>query len=299
MAGAATVALAFAPLGEVRCALGESPVYDARRDTLWFCDIVGRSLHRVDLGNAAHRSYDFDSEVCSLGIAASGRLVVALRKTVGLFDPGDGSFVPLATLEAHAPRSRLNDGKVGPDGAFFVSSLDDSPERAPVGMLYRVDGAGRVEARVSGLRTPNGLAFTADGHTMFLSDTRGPWIDRWDFDPATGAMSSRRRFADLDEASGRPDGGATDSEGGYWSAGISAQRLNRFAPDGTLAAVYPLPLAAPTMPCFGGRDLHRLFVTSARDGRPAELLARYPLSGATLGAESPVAGAPVALFRDA
>ena len=75
--------------------------------------------------------------------------MLALRKAVGLFDPDDGSFVPLASIEAEAPRIRLNDGKVGPDGAFFVSSLDDTPERAPVGTLYRVDASGRVEAKVS------------------------------------------------------------------------------------------------------------------------------------------------------
>jgi sugar lactone lactonase YvrE len=290
--------LEVSPLGAVRCALGESPVYDARRDALWFCDVVGQTLHRIDLATGAHRFYPFDSEVCSLGIAISGRIVVALRKVVGLFDPDNGSFAVIAEIEADRPQTRLNDGKVGPDGAFFVGTIDDRPERSPIGTLYRIDAAGRVEAKVTGLLTSNGLAFSPDGRTMFHSDTRGGWIDRWRFDPASGAISERSRFANLDDASGRPDGGATDAEGGYWSAGITAARLNRFAADGRLVAVYALPVAAPTMPCFGGKDLRRLFVTSARAGRPEEALTRYPLSGATLAGTSPVAGAPVGLFRD-
>ena len=208
-------ALDFAPLGPVRCRLGESPVYDARRDALWFADITGRTLHSVDLATGFHRFHGFDSEVCSLGIAVSGRLVVALRKVVGLFDPDGGGFSRIAEIEPERTTSRLNDGKVGPDGAFFVATIDDRPERSPIGTLYRVDASGRVEAKVSGLRTSNGLAFTADGRIMFHSDTRAGWIDRWDFDPATGTMSGRARFAELDDAGGRPDGGATDIGGGY------------------------------------------------------------------------------------
>src|SRR5258705_528561 len=84
-------------------------------------------------------------------------------------------------------------------------------------------------------------SISPDGRTMFHSDSRAGWLDRWDFDPANGAISNRMRIADLDEAMGRPDGGATDINGDYWSAGISAQRLNRFAPDGRLIESYPVP----------------------------------------------------------
>ena len=111
-------------------------------------------------------------------------------------------------------------------------------------------------------------------------------------------ISNRTRIAQPDEATGRPDGGATDAEGCYWSAGVSAACLNRFTADGELVASYPLPVAAPTMPCFGGRDLRTLFVTSLRTAGRRELLARYPLTGITIMARSPVAGAPVSRFRD-
>ena len=97
---------------------------------------------------------------------------------------------------------------------------------------------------------------------------------------------------------GRPDGAATDAEGCYWSAGVSAQRLNRFAADGRLLASYPVPVAAPTMPCFGGKDFRTLYLTSLRHRRDPALLARYPLTGITLAAPSPVAGAAVSLFED-
>jgi sugar lactone lactonase YvrE len=282
--------LAFTPLIDLKCRLGESPVYDQQANRLHFVDIPARQLHTLRLGDGRISSRDFDSEVCSLGLAASGRLVVALRKNVVLYDPASDAVQPLCTIEADRAETRLNDGKVGPDGAFWVGSMDERPERQPIGALYRVDGAGNAELKVEGVRVSNGLAWTADGEFMFHADSLGPWIDRWNFDRWTGKMSDRARFAEPDDATGRPDGGTCDAEGFYWSAGVSAGRLNRFAPDGQLIESHVVPAAAPTMPCFGGPDFRTLYLTSLREGRPAEEIEQTPLSGSLFAAAAPVAG---------
>ena len=73
--------------------------------------------------------------------------------------------------------------------------MDDRPGKEPIAALYRVDPSGKVERKVDGLVISNGLAWTADGEVMFHADSRGPWIDRWRFDRATGAISGRTRFA--------------------------------------------------------------------------------------------------------
>ena len=293
--------LEFKALNDKQCTLGEGPAFDDRRNALWYCDIIERAIHCHDIATAEVRTWTFASEVGSLGLAESGRLGVALRHEVGLFDPADGSFRTIASIDEDRPaETRLNDGKVGPDGAFWVGTMDDRerPVKEPIGALYRVEASGRVERKIDEVIVSNGLAFSPDGRTMFHSDSRGKWIDRWDFDPQGGAIANRRRIAELDDAIGRPDGGATDAEGCYWSAGVSAARLNRFAPDGALMESFAVPVAAPTMPCFGGAGLKRLFVTSLRVGRPPELLERYPLTGTVIVAESPVAGSPVSRFRD-
>ena len=294
--------IAFAPLNDARCELGEGPTWDARRNGLWSVDIDASALHFADIGAGTRRQWSFPSQVCSIGIAESGRILVALRHTVGLFDPDTEGWTEIASIEADgADDTRLNDGKVGPDGAFWVGTMNCRNEavKAPIACLYRVTADGKVEKKVDQLVTSNGLAFAPDGRTMFHSDSRGPWIDRWDLDPATGAIGNRKRIATLDDATGRPDGGATDMEGCYWSAGITAQRLNRFDREGRLLAHYPVPVAAPTMPCFGGPDLKTLYVTSLRVGRKPEVLEKYPLTGIVIVGRSPVAGSPVSMFKDA
>ena len=292
------MSLSFTCIADLKCRVGESPVYDERTNRLFFVDIPACKLYAMEVGDAALRSWTFESDVCSLGLAASGRLVVALRDEVILFDVASETQVQLCSIEADRPETRLNDGKVGPDGAFWVGSMDTRSEKQPIAALYRVDGQGGVERIVEGLITSNGLAWTADGEVMFHSDTRGPWIDRWSFDRHSGKADARRRFAELDDAAGRPDGGACDASGFYWSAGVSAGKLNRFAYDGRLVEAHSLPVPAPTMPCFGGPDFRTIYLTSLRDGRPAEVLESAPQSGGVFAAASPVAGFPPWRFLD-
>ena len=290
--------LEFTCLADLKCEIAESPVYDEREGCLYFCDILGRRIYSMRIATGDLRSWTFESEVGSLGLAAGGRLVVALRDSVILFDPATEMRTEICRIEADRPETRLNDGRVGPDGAFWVGSMDDRPEKQPIGALYRVNPSGRVERKVEGLVVSNGLAWTADGEIMFHADSRGPWIDRWRFDRWEGAISGRERFAVLDEATGRPDGGSCDAEGFYWSAGVSAGRLNRFAPDGALFEVHAAPVPAPTMPAFGGPGFRTLFLTSLRQGRSVEVLESAPQSGGVFSAQSPVSGFPSWRFLD-
>jgi sugar lactone lactonase YvrE len=130
---------------------------------------------------------------------------------------------------------------------------------------------------------------------MFHTDSRRGQLDAWDFSPNTGGIGNRRRLATLTEAEGRPDGGATDAEGCYWSAGTSAGCLNRFSPAGELIARQKLPVPAPSMPCFAD---DWIYVTTLREGKSAEVLAAHPTMGGLFRLPAPVRGAPVALFAD-
>ncbi|MGH6923936.1 MAG: SMP-30/gluconolactonase/LRE family protein [Propylenella sp.] len=290
--------LHFACVADVRCRIGESPLYDERTGRLYFVDTLGRLVYCREPESGELKSWTFESEVGSLGLAASGRLVVALRDGVILFDPASGAKQELCRIEADIPETRLNDGRVGPDGAFWIGSMDDRADKEPIGALYRVDPSGRVERKVDRLFVSNGLAWTADGELMFHADSRGPWIDRWRFDRNTGEISERARIAEPEVALGRPDGGSCDADGYYWSAGVSAGHLNRFSPNGRLVESYETPVPAPTMPCFGGPGYRTLYLTSLREGRSAALMQRSPLSGAVFAAESPVAGFPSWRFLD-
>lgn len=277
---------------DIRCELGESPVWDECTGTLLFADIYKRRIHRFGSdGPAGH--WELPDIVPSFGLCRSGRIIAAQRRDVVLFDPEAG-VVPLAQDVEPCPHARLNDGKVGPDGCYWVGSMDTRDEKEPIGSLYRVTPDGRVEKKVEGFLIFNGLAWSADGSVMVHACTKSAIIDAWDFDRTTGAITNRRRLATLAPEVGRPDGGAFDAEGFYWSAGVSQGRINRFSPTGELVEHHPFPVPAPSMPCFVGTDL---YVTSLYEHREA-LRAEHPTLGGLFRKPVAVRGAPIARFAD-
>ena len=115
-----------------------------------------------------------------------------------------------------------------------------------------------------------------------------------------GEMDRRGRIAEPDDETGRPDGAAADALGRYWSAGVSASRLNIWDRDGALLGSVPIPgCPKPTMPYFGGPDMRSVFVTGHRNQMTPEVLAALPHAGSLFTFRASVAGARVARFADA
>jgi sugar lactone lactonase YvrE len=283
----------------LRLALGECPVWDARHNRLLVADIIGCAIHALSPEGALLETHHFPSEVGSFGLCRSGQWIVALRREVVKYEPGARRLVHFCTPGPLPAAARFNDGKTGPDGAFWVGSMDDRTPREPIGAFYRVAPDGSWRQVIDGLMVSNGLAWTIDGRTMVHTDSGGGWLDLWDFDAASGTASNRRRGFDFtDPAIGRPDGAAFDAADTYWSAGVRAGRINRFSRDGKLLGSDPYPNPGPTMPCFGGADLKTLYWSGLRHPLGPEMIAAAPDMGALYVMPAPVAGAPVHPFAD-
>jgi sugar lactone lactonase YvrE len=251
------------PLG-----IGESPVWDDRRQILWFVDILAPAVFSLKPESLAVERYPMPSAVGSLGLTDDSRLLVALRSGVHYFDPTTGALDLLVHPEPNVPINRLNDGKPGPDGCFWVGSMHDAVPRQPSGAFYRVTPEGESTQIFERLHVSNGLAWSPDGRTMYHADTPASAVRAFDFDPESGAVSNGRIFVELGAEHGLPDGAAVDCEGHYWVAGVSAGVVNRIAPNGKVLETIPVPTAAPTMICFGGRDGSLLYVTSLSSRQP-------------------------------
>ncbi|MCB1718096.1 MAG: SMP-30/gluconolactonase/LRE family protein [Candidatus Competibacteraceae bacterium] len=277
--------------------IGECPVWSAEEQALYWVDILEPAIHRLEFATGARTHWRMPSAIGSFGLREQGGAVVALRTGFHLFDFATGSLQFLLDPEAEQTENRFNDGKVSPDGRFFAGTMHDVPDRQPVAALYRLDPDGSCHKVLDHLHVSNGLAWSPDGKILYHSDSRAAIIQAFDYDSTSGAISKPRLLATVANETGRPDGAATDVEGYYWSAGVSAGVLNRWSPDGKLAAQIPMPCTAPTMPCFGGPDMKTLFVTSLTDGQPAAALAAKPLSGCLFSLDVDVPGVPIARFK--
>jgi sugar lactone lactonase YvrE len=273
--------------------IGESPVWDERRGVLWFVDILSPAVLCIQPATRKIDAYAMPAAVGSISLASDTRLVVALRTGVHLFDPSSGELTFLVHPEPDRPMNRFNDGKVGPDGCFWIGSMHDSVPRAPSGALYRVTPNGESRCVVDGIKVSNGLAWSPDGGTMYHADSRESYIKAFDFDAATGHLSNGRTLMTLTEEQGLPDGAAVDVDGFYWSAGVTAGKLNKISPEGVLVESIALPVQAPTMPCFGGVNGQTIFVTSLASDRSGQRD-----EGTLISFETASMGAPVGRFGD-
>ncbi len=84
--------------------------------------------------------------------------------------------------------------------------------------MWRLDHDGRYACIQDGLVPPNGISFSPDGRTMYVTEMWARRITAFDFDPRLGGVSRRRVLAAAPEEEDYPDGLIVDSEGFLWSA---------------------------------------------------------------------------------
>ncbi|HXW82755.1 MAG TPA: SMP-30/gluconolactonase/LRE family protein, partial [Acidimicrobiales bacterium] len=188
-------------------------------------------------------------------------------------------------------RVRFNEGKVGPEGRFVAGTMDWHEQEA-LGKLYQLGPDGAVTTLLDGVAISNGLDATDDGKALFYIDTPLGGVDVFERDPATGALSGRRRFVDVPAADGAPDGMTLDAEGCIWVALWGGGQVRRFDPSGRLIAAVEVPARQVSSVAFGGDHLDELFITTARVGQPQAALSGQPRAGDLFWCSPGVTGRP-------
>lgn len=287
-------------LCDVRNRVGESPLWSPAEQALYWVDIEARRLHRHDWQTREAQHWELPERIGCIALHASGGLVAGMETGIYRLRPqrrGQIEVVPLHQITFSQPGMRFNDGRCDRAGRLWLSSMVmDMSQASPAGVLYRYDRRGLVPM-VDGLITGNGLAFSPDGRTLYLSDSH-PSVRRvWAFDlDAEGNLANRREFIDMNQHPGRPDGAAVDVHGGYWICGNDAGQVHRFTPQGELARSIGLPVSKPAMCSFGGPDMRHLFITSIPPAQPADGF-DAALDGAVFVTEPGLRGLPETPFR--
>lgn len=249
------------PLPE--CVLAESPRY-AHGGWAWV-DITRRVFYRLKQSDvfspetANLHVLDLPDETGCILPTANAETWIGLGRQGGWLIENAS---PALRLEApfDSDKHRFNDGRADAQGRIWISTLVDARTPATAA-LYCLE-SGQAQIHIRDLIVGNGLAFTPKGDALFLSDTRHKCIWRFDYDIKTGNLSNRRLIKQYTEGTARPDGACFSADGSYWVAILEGYRLERFTEQGEFIESIALPLAKPTMPCFGGKDGNVLLVCS-------------------------------------
>jgi len=281
-----------------RDVVGESIIWDDRRGVLLWVDIVGRRIHSLDPRSGEHRIWSVPEFPTSIGLRDDGGAILGLTRRIALWDYDD-RFETLAVPEPDLPANRLNEGRVAPDGSFWVGTMstnltdagDPKPQGPKSGHYYRVDGSGhvmRLSDDVFGIT--NTMVWPAPG-LFVTADTIDNTLYRYSVSPDGLKLTERGVFSGP-FARGLPDGSCIDSEGGIWTCRVvGGQCVTRTLADGSIDRVIELPCSWPTSCAFGGEDFGTLFVTSARFTMSAEHLTANPQEGGLFAVRPGVRGA--------
>ncbi|WP_210574055.1 SMP-30/gluconolactonase/LRE family protein [Streptomyces sp. GESEQ-4] len=252
--------------------LGEGPTWDAAAGRLIWVDILGGRVHTYEPASGRRTLRVVDQHVGAAKPRAGGGLVLNLVDGVGLLDADEG-FRWLH--RERVPGRRANDAAVAPDGSLWTGTMryDEAPGG---GSLSRVTGDGTVETVLDDVAVSNGTGWSPDGRRMYYIDSPTRCVDV--FDHAAGRISGRRRFAEIEEGAGFPDGLTVDADGCVWVALWDGGAVRRYTPDGELDRVITLPTPQVTACAFGGADLTDLYITTARVG----LEFPHPVAGSLL-----------------
>ena len=202
-----------------------------------------------------------------------------------------GRFERLFDTVEELPLRGPNDIVFDADGGFYFTDLGKvRPTEMDRGGLYygRGDGsAPRVIARP--VLTPNGIALSPDGKTLYYAETEGARV--WAFDiEAPGRVrkdgwpsphGGRMVVASPGGHYQRFDSMAVDALGNLCVATLMHGGISVIAPDGSTTRHVALPDRFTTNLCFGGPDLRTAYVTLSGSGR---LIAidDWPLAGLAL-----------------
>lgn len=288
---------------DARDIVGESLVWHADEKALYWVDIGGKRIHRLEPGSGRHDQWSSPGLVTSIGLRADGGFIVGMRRDVCLWRP-DGAFEHFVQVEPDLPDNRLNEGRVAPDGSFWVGTMQDnlhedgSPkamDRAS-GAIYRIDPSGaasQLTPRAYGIS--NTMCWTDDGKFVF-ADTTANEIYLFDHDPAACSLSRRRTLVAGFER-GLPDGSCLDDRGTLWNCRVAGgAAVANFGLDGALLGTVELAATWPTSCAFGGEDLGTLFIASARFTMGEAHLFANPQEGGLFASRTGAHGRPEPRF---
>jgi sugar lactone lactonase YvrE len=287
-------------LHEAQAQLGEGPAWDAKTQTLYWVDILGKRVHYHRGGENGFIQLD-EMPGC-LAPCKDGTLLVAARASLLTLEPfgrtqGGPATVKTTVLASvsEPAKNRFNDGKCGPDGRFLAGTMD-MDEKAASGALYSFDGKA-VTRLLSDIRISNGLAWSPDYKTFYYIDTPTRKVTAFDYDLESGQIANPRVVIQVPEALGWPDGMTSDADGCLWIAMWGGAQVTRWDPrTGALLTQIPLSAKNVTSCVFGGSNLDELYITSARVGLGEADLTEYSLSGSLMRVRTRFGGMPTFEF---
>jgi gluconolactonase len=243
----------------------EGPVYIPGEDALYFTSVPRPGprvdIKRLDLGSLTVSVVRPDAGMANgMALAPDGRLVVCeqLGGAITLVDPASGAREQLVD-GFNSP----NDVVVRSDGTIWFTDPSYGWLQGFRPRPHLRDGVRRYDPRTGGVTTvadsldkPNGLCFSPDELTLYVTDNGRPHHLKA-FDVVDGDRLENERVIHVSSPL-HPDGLKADDDGRLYAS--HRDGIQVLDPDGSVVDELELPGAVNF--CFGGPERDVLFITA-------------------------------------
>ncbi len=276
---------------KIRSILGEGPVWNEQEARLYWLDLRKPAIYRYDpaTGRNSRVKAGLQGYIGGMVFRRNGGMMIVDQRGIFAVEPKSERLKPFAKPAKEMRQLWFNDVKCDRQGNLWTGA-GDRKEAKPIGVVYRLTPRAKATKIDSKFICPNGPAFSPDGRVCYFSDSYACKIYRYDIDPASGKVGSRRLFAAVPEGHGVPDGMTVDAEGGLWCCHWDGWRVTRYDPDGGVDRVIMMPVPRATSVSFGDADLGTLYITSASIDLTRQQLKEAPLSGSLFACRPGVRG---------
>jgi gluconolactonase len=216
---------------------------------------AGRKEEVVSLGDPDGNTYDREHHL--LDCASILRAIVQVEP--------DGKYKILADRYQGKRFNSPNDVIIGPDGAIYFTdpTLDlvkGERQEIPFQGVYRLDSNGEVRLLTKDLAQPNGLAFSPDGKSFYVDDSKQRNIRVYEVRP-DGSLTNGRIFGEEPggKSDGVPDGMKVDKNGNLYVTGPKGIWV--WDPQGHHLGTIAMP-EQPANLAWGDADYGTLYITA-------------------------------------
>ena len=279
-------------LANLRNHLGEGALWHARTHRLYWVDRACHTAHAYEPATGRSFTALVGEPACAIVPTRRSEVLVAFQQRFAFLDFAHARLTPFPVDPLLPPDHRFTNGKCDSLGHLWIGSMALAAIPGE-GALWCLRPALQAERRRGHLTSPEGLAWSRDGRTLYHLDTPTRCVEAFTVDPVDGALSAPRRLREFAPGEGTPHGIATDAEGCLWIALCDGWRVVRLDPaTGATRDALPLPVQRPTSCAFGGPNLETLYITTASADLSAAERAAQPLAGALFEATLGITGIP-------
>ncbi|MBM3722550.1 MAG: SMP-30/gluconolactonase/LRE family protein [Actinobacteria bacterium] len=275
---------------EVRCQLGEGPVWDTDRSRLYFVDIFGKKVFSFDPTSKTFDSFSTELSPGAVIPTNEANLLLAMNDGLYISDYRGQNLKKLLEIEADIQSNRMNDAKCDALGRLLGGTMGDG--NSPTGSFYFIS-SGKYTRLRKGVTVSNGIAWSLDNKIIYYIDSALKSVLSSNYSLDSPTEVNFETFVEFPSSYGIPDGMCSDREGGIWISFFGGAAVRRFSKNGQLTHAIEMPVNQITS-CAFQSGTSNLFITTA--SLDIEGKAISPLAGNLFCIDVGMEGVPVSKF---